>query len=52
MTAGCGDLEVLSDLAGHSFGRVGKSIGRKGKHLTQRALKEDGRGRTAESQQR
>lgn len=52
VTAGCGDSEMFSNLDGHSFGRVGTSIGRRGKRLTRLGLAENERQRAAESQQR
>lgn len=51
VTAGCGDSEMFSDLDRHGFGRVGTSIGRRGKRLTRLGLAENGRRRAAESQQ-
>ena len=42
MTTGCGDLEVLSNVDGHSLGRVGTSIGRRGKCLTRLGLIDTG----------
>lgn len=50
MTAGCGVLEVLSELDGHSVGRVGTCVSRRGKQLTSVGLTENERGGTAESQ--